>query len=225
MNVDKREKNARKHLHLSKNLAFEKLKAMDFADVAGKAGGTLHEENEGIWVNYLGKPVRVAAQAMMITCEPDDWAEFGGAIQLKEEIFILHYLLQASGRIPTGNLIPFRSMDGGMAYESVFRARSVGRLLGAFRSREERLTDIGGIFGGIPGDLGNVSVRLRVLPQIEIELVIWRGDDEIPSSGNIFFDESITEYLPTEDCVVITESVVERFIHVLNQDTHGKNVC
>ena len=71
------------------------------------------------------------------------------------------------------------------------------------------------MFGGIPEDTGTVSVRLRVLPHVEIMLVIWKGDEELPSSGNIFFDDAVLDYLPTEDCVVLAESVVSRFIKLL----------
>lgn len=221
MNTKKRENNSRHHLQLARDLASERLMVMDLADIARKTGGIFRAENvnmRGIRIDYVGKQVRIAKPAMTLTCEPDDWAELGGPIKLREEIFILHYMIQASGKLPTGNLIPFRSMDGGMTYESVFRARAVGRLLSAFRNREELLIEIGGSFGGIPGDLGSASLRLRVLPHVELALVLWKGDDEIPLSGNILFDESVLDYLPTEDCVVMAETVVSRIIRVFNQN-------
>ena len=218
MNSEKSFKN-QENFQLARDIARKKLKDMDLADVAQRAGGTFRKEgtDEGvIQIDYLGKPVHITAPVMTLTCDKDDWKERGGPIKLREEIFILHYLIRASGIHPKGNFIPFRRMDGGITYDSVFRARSVGRLLSAFRDREECLRDIGGIFGGTPGDLGNVSVRLMVLPHVELSLVLWKGDDEIPPSGNIIFDESVMDYLPTEDCVVMAETVVSRIICVLN---------
>ena len=221
MNIKKKENNSRHNLKLARDLASDKLKAMDLADVARKAGGGFQGEDADmgiIRIDYIGKQVCIVKPAMTLTCEPDDWTELGGPIKLREEIFILHYLIQASEKLPTGNLIPFRNMDGGMTYESVFKARAVNRLSGAFGNREELLMEIGKRFGGVPGDLGSVSLRLRVLPHVELALILWKGEDEIPLSGNILFDESVLDYLPTENCVVMAETVVGRIIHVLNKD-------
>jgi len=226
MNAKKRANNSRYHLRLARDLARDKLKVMDFADVARKAGGNFQKEDadtKTIQIDYIGKQVSIAKPVMTLAFEPDDWSELGGPIKLKEEIFILHYLTQASGMLPTGNLIPFHSMDGGMTYKSVFRARSVNRLLSAFSNREELLIEIGKCFGGTPGDMGSISLKCRVLPHVELSMVLWKGDDEIPSSGNILFDESVLDYLPTEDCVVMAETVVNRIIHVLNKNTNVGN--
>ena len=223
MNAQNRTNKRPNNLRCARDLAFEKLKVMDGTDISRHAGVSLREEGVGtklIQIDYLGKPLWIAIPAMTVTWEPDDWAERGGAIRLSEEIFILHYLEHASGILPTGNLIPFQRMNGGMAYNSVFKARSVGRLLNAFRDHEDILLDIGSIFGGTTCDLGNVSLRLRILPHVEIVLVFWKGDDEIPPSGNIFFDESVLGYLSTEDCVVMAETVTNRILCVLNQKDH-----
>ena len=215
---EKREKSNRNHLYSARNLALEKLRGMDISNLPSRAGVTLREEDTGkeiILIDYLGKPVCISPQDTICTCETDDWKELGGSVRLTEEIFILHYLIQASGTLPNGNLIPFRSMDGGMAYEKVFYARSVNRLSKTFCNREELLADIGVLFKGKPGNMGSVSVRLKVLPHIELVFVLWKGDYELPPSGNILFDESVLDYLPTEDCVVMAETIVSRFIHVL----------
>lgn len=217
-NTEKKEKSSQENLNTTRDLALEKLKVMDISDLSRRAGVTIREEDADkkvILIDYLGKQVRICPQDMICACEPDDWKELGGSIRLTEEIFILHYLIQASGMLPTGNLIPFRSMDGGMAYEKVFYSRSVYRLSKTFCNREELLADIGELFEGKPGNMGNVSVWLRVLPHVELVFVLWKGDYELPPSGNILFDESILDCLPTEDCVVMAETVVNRFIHVL----------
>jgi len=220
MNAKKIGGSNQNHLQTARNLAREKLKVMDLYNVARQAGGNFRKEKADmgiIQIDYLGKPVRIAKPSMTLTCDPDDWAELGGPVKLREEIFILHYLIKASGKLPKGDLIPFRRMDGGMAYEGVFRARSVGRLMSTFCNREDYLLKIGAIFGGIPGNLGSISIILSVLPHVELRLVLWKGDEDIPPSGNILFNESVLDSLPTEDCVVMAETVVGRITRVLNQ--------
>lgn len=222
MNGKKQENNREKHLHLARDLAREKLQAMESADICTRTGSTLRQNEAGvsaIITEYLGTPAIITLPDMILSCDEKEWKECGGPVSLREEIFILHYLLSAQGERPSGNAVLFRDMDGGIAYEGIFRARSVDRFVRAFRDREDLLTDIGSIFGGVPGELGNVSVRVKVLPYAELVFVLWKGDDEILSSGNIFFDDSIPVSLPTEDCVVMAEAVVSRFIQVL-----GRNV-
>lgn len=221
MNGKKLDKNREKHLNLARDLAIEKLKAMESADICKRTGSTLCQNETGaseISIEYLGKPLRIAVPGMTLSYDYEGWKELGGPVSLREEIFILHYLVSAQGTPPSGNAVLFRDMDGGMGYDGIFRARSVDRFVRAFRDREDLLTETAGIFGGVPGEMGNVSIRLKVLPYAELVFVLWKGDDEIPSSGNIFFDDSISGIIPTEDCVVMAETVVGRFIKVLGRN-------
>ena len=41
-----------------------------------------------------------------------------------------------------------------------------------------------------------------MLPLVPVTCVVWAGDEEIPPSATILFDDSITSYLPVEDIVL-----------------------
>lgn len=218
MTEEKPESKRQRNFQLTRDTALKQLKEAGLSDLEELAGVKVFKDDAGrdsIKVDYLGKPVSIIVPEMTITCRPEDWTDLGGDVKLQEEIFILHYLLDASGKLPSGKVIPFRSMDGGMAYDSVFQGRTVNRLKGAFGGCEDLLIEIGALFGGEPSDMGNVSIKLRVLPHVEIAIILWKGDDEIPSSGNILFDDSILAYLPSEDSVVMAEAVVSRIVHIL----------
>ena len=60
--------------------------------------------------------------------------------------------------------------------------------------------------------LGDVGVRLPVLPRLPLALVLWRGDAEFPAEGKVLFDSSVSGYLPVEDIVVMAETVVWKLI-------------
>lgn len=204
-------------LRLVRGSLIEKLKNANLADIAHLSGAVLHDtaaETGSLIIEYLGKPVAVDASACNITAFSDDWYDCGGELKIAEEIFILHYLLNATGKKPTGNFVPFRSMDGGLFYDSVFKERATNRLVRAFLKREEQLLDTGALLGGIPFGMADLSVTICVLPNIKIVLLLWKGDEELPSSGNILFDDAIIDYLPTEDSVVLAENVVSRIVSI-----------
>lgn len=60
--------------------------------------------------------------------------------------------------------------------------------------------------------MGDASVLIWAFPRVPIGLVLWKGDEEFPPAGNILFDSSIPAYLPVEDIVVLTETVVWKLI-------------
>ncbi|MFC1607601.1 DUF3786 domain-containing protein [Candidatus Latescibacterota bacterium] len=213
-------KGPKKRFNLARDLARSALKEFNLRDIAKKAGGELTDSGAGtdaITFHYLGKKLSVKQPDMDISVDPDDWADMGKQLSIQEEIFILHYLVNATGKSPSGNLIPFRNMDGGMVYESVFRGRAVNRLVHTFRDKEDMLLTAGNKLGGTPGDMGSVSLKLQALPNFVLTIILWKGDEEMPSSGNILFDDSVTDYLPTEDCTVLAESVAGRLVHELSQ--------
>ncbi|HEX76216.1 MAG TPA: DUF3786 domain-containing protein, partial [Dehalococcoidia bacterium] len=66
--------------------------------------------------------------------------------------------------------------------------------------------------GGRESDYGDVSVTINAFDHVPITLVLWRGDEELAPNGNILFDASISDYLPTEDVTVLTETLVWKLV-------------
>jgi len=195
--------------------AIEKLQKSDLASIAELSGALVKETAsapDSLIVDYLGKAVTVNTASATISVDTDDWKEYGGELKISEEIFILHYLISSTGKKPGGNYMPFRDMDGGLFYDSVFQARSVNRFVRAFGERGHSLVETCASMGGVSTDMSGLSMKLRVLPNIEIVMLLWEGDEELPSSGNILFDDTITDYLPSEDSVVMAENVVGRIL-------------
>ena len=40
-----------------------------------------------------------------------------------------------------------------------------------------------------------------------VTIIMWRGDEEFASRGNILFDAAISDYLSTYDATVLCESI------------------
>jgi len=45
-----------------------------------------------------------------------------------------------------------------------------------------------------------------------VVLSLWKGDEEFPPEGNVYFDASVSSYLPTEDIAYLAGAVVYKVI-------------
>jgi hypothetical protein len=66
--------------------------------------------------------------------------------------------------------------------------------------------------GGYKADYGDTAITINAFSRVPITIVVWQGDDEFPSRGNVLFDANITDYLPTEDITVLSEIIAWRLI-------------
>jgi len=190
---------------LARQLAIENLRRSDLADRAFRSGGHYQggrETGERIGLKYLGRDLIFSFPAGTITASPGD------PVSLREEIFILHYLENASGIPLTGNWISFSEIPGGAFYYPVFAQRCQAALVRTFGNNSESLRSWITTGQAENLGLGDVGLRLGVLPRVPLGLLIWRGDEEFSAEGKVLFDSSVSQYLPLEDIVVLAETVV-----------------
>lgn len=116
-----------------------------------------------------------------------------------------------------GKLIRFRDLPGGYAYEAAFTRRAVHPIAEIFVSKPEKLLEAAEPLNGIEVKYGDSSVEILALPKIPLTYVLWRGSEEFPASSTILFDESASNYLPTEDLAVLGEITTIRLKVSLEQ--------
>ncbi|MDP2730783.1 MAG: DUF3786 domain-containing protein [Dehalococcoidales bacterium] len=139
-----------------------------------------------------------------------------GEVPARDRLLILHYFLTAKGTPLTGKLIPFRELPEGTVYSPTFAKRTIQPLLTNFGKEPERLLEICQKLGGIKTDYGDMAVTIDAFSRVPITIVLWRGDDEFPPEGNILFDATIPDYLPTEDITVLCEILTWKLIKSLS---------
>jgi len=125
-------------------------------------------------------------------------------------ILILHYLCGCSDLHPTGEMITFREIPGGDFYYAAFKSRAIDPLVMKFGSKPEMLFTAAERLGAEKIDMGSASVRIDVFAKLPVIVVVWEGDEEIPSSANILFDRTAASIFPTEDLAVIGSLVSSR---------------
>lgn len=193
---------------LAYRLAAEKLAATgDVEQLCQRTGARYLESGKAIGINFLDRSYRVGLPGVTITL-----ADSQEEVALRDKILLLHYLTTASGTPLSGKLIAYKELPEGTTYFPTFAQRSIKPLARHFGAEPSRLTAVSRFMGGREADYGDVSVTVNAFPRVPLTLVLWRGDEEFDPEGNILFDSSISDYLPAEDIIVVSESVVRRLI-------------
>jgi len=115
----------------------------------------------------------------------------------------------------TSKLISFRKIPGGWLYHRPFTYRVLKSIEKAFGPNPSLLVRAGGLLGGNKAEYGDYSVRIYSLPLIPLTVILWAETEEFPASANILYDSSITNYLSTEQIVMLSELTAFRLRHAL----------
>lgn len=161
-------------------------------------------QGQQIQVNFLGQQFTVEHPSGKFNPEP----QIEGELPIFARILVLHYLGNRSQAREAGQFISYKELPGGGIYIQPFTNRAIRPMAQFFGEQPERILDIGKRLGGVPVKLGDAAVTLMAFPKVPITLVLWAGDEEFPASGNILFDRSASEFLPTEDYAVLASFVV-----------------
>jgi hypothetical protein len=137
-----------------------------------------------------------------------------GEVPLPEKILLCHYLLHASGKPPTGELITFRQIPDGHFYFDAFQRRARDPFLSTFGKHPILFQRCAQTLGGRQIATGDVGLSFQVFPRIAIHLVVWKGDDEFPPEASILFDANIQHNLAAEDIAVLSGMLVYRLMGI-----------
>ncbi len=113
-----------------------------------------------------------------------------------------------------GRLLKFHDLPGGYAYWGAFLQRAVQPIEQIFGCKSQALIKAAEFLGGTTCSYGDVSVRVTPLKGIPLVYVLW-GADEFPASATVLFDESASQYLPTEDLAVLSELTTRRLTQLV----------
>ena len=129
---------------------------------------------------------------------------------------LLTHYSQAKPTSLTGNLVKYKDLPGGYAYEHAFEKRAINPIAEYFGEKYQLLSQAGKLFGGIQLDYGDASVEITALKGIPLTYILWKAE-EFPASINILYDQSASNYLPTEDLAVLGEITTGRLIEAKNK--------
>jgi len=181
-------------------------KISDIEEQCRKSGARYIRPNE-IVIDYLNQPYHITLPDSEISLEKSKLE-----VPLRGKILILHYFILAKGTPAAGILVNYKQLPGGVSYFPAFYKRAINPFVNHFGQNPELLIKVAAKLGGRESDYGDVSVIVNAFDYVPITLVLWRGDEELASNGNILFDASISDYLPTEDVTVLTETLIWKLV-------------
>ncbi|MCD6288104.1 MAG: DUF3786 domain-containing protein [Candidatus Hydrogenedentes bacterium] len=189
----------------ARDLAWAEITSRNPIDIAANADVTLvrplsppHVGNRAVYkVPLLDDVITVDVETRRMR------RENGSDLSPWRVVLVLHYMLGAQpGRVST-DWLTFRELDSGAFYLPAFESRSVNILKPLLGPHPELLPAAAAPLRGTPIELGDFGVHLRVMPKVDVAVVVWAGDDLIEPSVNMLFGRTATEIFPTEDIAVI----------------------
>ncbi len=198
------EEDRKKDFELAYKNSWDDLQSMDPNDVARNSLAEYDDAESVFSLKFMGTEYRVKRDERVVAnIEGERTNPF-------YSFLIVHYLCGAKD-IPLANEhISFRELYGGDVYYQAFKSRAIDFIRREFENRPEELVQKGIEMGGEKADLGDFSVIIPVFPRIPLTIVMWMGDDEVPTSANILLDKTAGEHLHTEDIAAISEDMARR---------------
>lgn len=196
---------------LAFRLAVEHLAEIkDIEEQCRRCGARFLKSEQIISLDYLNRTYLIKCPEATVTLEGTE-----EHVTLVDKILVLHYVTQAKGTPLSGELISFKELSEAAGYFPTFYQRAIKPLVTYFGNEPERLLSMAELLGGRKADFGDVSVTIHPLKMAPLTLVLWKGDAEFPPEGTIMFDRTITDYLPTEDIIILCQSTSWRLVKLL----------
>jgi hypothetical protein len=183
--------------------SWQELSDRDLRELSELSGGSINEKR--ILLRMLNDTLIVDFETRGISSSD------GRAVDDDIQVLLLHYLMRADGKID-GTWCSYRDIEGGNLYYSVFQGRALRPLVREFGENPERLIRAGTLLGGIETRRGDASVDLQYFPYALVNVTIWKGDEEVPSSANILFDAAMSRIFGAEDLAHLSADLVEKLI-------------
>jgi len=133
-------------------------------------------------------------------------------LRTEMQVLVLHYLLGSHKGDVTGSMVTFREFEGGAVYYPAFKKRTIDLLVENFGAAPELLAKAAAGINGESLGKGSSSARLWFFPKVPVDVIVWQGDEEVPASANLLFDEGTGKILPTEDISWLATALCYRLI-------------
>jgi hypothetical protein len=122
-------------------------------------------------------------------------------------VLILHYLIgiqKQQGFSPSEEWISSREVEGGISFLPAFQESVIKPLVECLGIDPDGM--IKNLIEGLRGRMvegGDATVEVTTFPGIYVRVMMWLGEEELPSQVTMLFDKNLAKILAFEDIVVL----------------------
>ena len=141
--------------------------------------------------------------------------ENGETPTINDSIIILNYLTHSKDYIVnTNKWVTLKEIpNGGALFYPAFYKMAIANLIENFGNDIYKFKESSLKLGG-KKNFGDKGYEFKVLPKINICVVLWEGDDEILPNATILFDPSIEHLIHIETIISIGICISEKLISI-----------
>ncbi|MEW6261222.1 MAG: DUF3786 domain-containing protein [Thermodesulfobacteriota bacterium] len=127
---------------------------------------------------------------------------------------VLTYILEGKGVMPSGRWVPFRELDGGMAWLGLYEQQGEKLLKKVADTYPDLFRDMIELFNGKRVENmyeADISLVLNPLPLIPILVCYWLPEEGMSSSLTLFFDKSVDQNLDIQSIYGLVAGIAHMF--------------
>ena len=193
----------------------QKVRTIDLAAAARRTGG--HFANGTLTLKVMGKNFHVHADgSLSADIHVNPWIS----------IPVLKYVLEGTGRQPTGKWIPFRELSQGHSWQGLFEQRCEKPLKKIADTYTGLFQDMLEVFSGRQTESlhdSDISIVLYPLPKVPLLICYWKAEEGLESSLHLFFDETVEDNIDINAVFAIGSGLVRMFEQIaLKHEGRGK---
>jgi hypothetical protein len=191
----------------ARRLGIEKISGRPLAELARRSGYALVGDN-CLVTPFCNRSYHLKGPEFGF----DDANEPGKLIPLQEQVLILHYIGADELPEPMGRWIAYREIPGAAFYMAAFVKRAIDPLKKVFGTNLAGLTTAAGRLDALPVATGDAAFQFRVFPKIDLQVILWQGDEEFDAEANVVFDAAAGRILSPEDAAWAASLLVYRLM-------------
>jgi hypothetical protein len=127
---------------------------------------------------------------------------------------VVAHLATVDDTPPTGHWVTFRELPNGHMYSQALQGSGPDRLARRWQLDLAGFEGACRTLGGVPFDLGDAGYVFTVLPRVDLGVVYWLGDEDLPSRASLLFDSAAHRRLRIEGLAVLGSRLVDRILDV-----------
>jgi len=196
---------------------WERLASRTEEDVCRSSGAAWDESRRVYVVGYLTDTLELDVVGRTV-----GWSAESARRRAKDPkrdlaLLVLDYLASVRDVKPSGRWVSGKELPSGAFFfrgpHEVPNELIAARFGNSPQEFVEKATLLGGVAvptsREVPGD---AAVRFRVLPRIDVLIVLWAVDDEFPARATILFDSTIAEHLALDAVFLVAMTLVLELI-------------